>query len=205
MAQKMNATLPLRSNAPVTPFAEETKKASKKVAKTRQTVDEAQIAELEAKQAAQAGEEQQEATEQAQAAPKAQTQTHIRQLERQALADQGLKRCSYHTKYLDRLPADAQQAIGGQTDVSIRRLDDFGKSSSAADGKQSFCKACDHVQMADSRARIARTLPASTAKIEATIARKVAQRDALTGEVEALTARLMVMRNAQAGSGESNA
>lgn len=198
MAQKMNATLPHRSNAPVTAFAEETKKVTTK--KVRQVVDDAQIAELEAKHAEQAGNEQ--LTEQA----KKVTQTQTRQLERQALADQGLKQGTQHTKLLDRLPADAQQAIDGHP-VEIRRLDDFGKSSSAADGKQSFCKACDHLLMKDARDRAKANNPApvSTARLEATIARKLAQHNALAREIDELNARLRAMRDAQAVSDDTTA
>jgi hypothetical protein len=198
--QSMTAKLPHRSNAPVTPFAEETQKGSRKVAskKVRQTVDEQQIAELEAKQAAQAGKEQEQATEQA-PAPKALTATQIRQQERDSLRTAGLKRCSMHHKYLDRLP-DAAKVTTDGLPVEIRPLVEFGKSSSSPDGLQNFCKACDHVAMHDYALKAKASDPnagkTSVAKIEATIARKLAQHNALAREIDELNARLKEMRDA---------
>jgi hypothetical protein len=196
MTQKMNATLPHRSNAPVTPFAEEPKKVTKKV---RQQVDEAALAELEAKQAEQAGEEQ---------APKAQTAAHVRQLERQALADAGLKRCTYHQKYFDRLPDVARIPFNGHP-VEIRRLDEFGKSSSSSDGKQAFCKACDHLAMRDAREKAKSSDPhagqTSIVRLDALIARKTAQYNALAREIDELNVQLSAMRSQQAAERDTNA
>jgi hypothetical protein len=176
------------------------------VAKVRQQVDDAKIAELEAKHAEQAGEEQ-PAKEQAQA-PVNVTQTQVRQQERQALADQGLKRCSQHAKLLTQLPEEAQQAIEGYP-VEIRRLDAFGKSSSSSDGLQTFCKACDHLLMKQAREKAKANDPnagtSSIARHEATIARKMAQYNALAREIDELNAHVRSMRDAQATVRDTNA
>jgi hypothetical protein len=178
MAQKMNATLPHRSNAPVTPFAEETKKVTKKV---RQTVDEDQIKALEEAQAAQAGEEQSAAETET---PKTLTLNE----QRQALKDAGFKRCPSHLRLLDRLPEAQQQPVEGHP-VEIRPISEFQKNTST-------CRHCDHLIQRDWRAE--HKAPASTARQEATLARLIVQRDALNVRIDA-------MRDAQAGSIDTTA
>lgn len=97
-----------------------------------------------------------------------------------------VKRCIHHVKYLDRLLDVAKAMVDGQTDVSMRLLPEFGKSSSAKDGLQSFCKACDHIAMHDARVKASGGTAGARERVEVLIARRVEKRDKLTAEIDAL-------------------
>jgi hypothetical protein len=146
-------------------------------------VDDAAIAALDTQQAEQAGEERAPVVKVSPVLPES----------KEALLAAGLKRCSKHLTYLDRLPAAAKQLTSGRADVSIRKLTEFGKSSSASDGLQSMCKACDHIAMRDARVKAAGGTGTQREKIEATIARKDAQVQQLIADIAALQAQLAAM------------
>ncbi len=153
--------------------------------KVRQVVDDAAIAELEAKQAEQAGQEQQEA-EQAQA--QAVTVKPLTQKqEREALRAAGLRVCNRHVKYLDRLPDEAKVAVEGHP-VELRPLSEF---ASGATWSSPCCKPCYKIY--DGEWREAHKAPGALttrARSEAILARKITQRNQLNAEIEALQASL---------------
>ena len=103
-----------------------------------------------------------------------------------ALKAAGFKRCNRHAMYFDRLPDEAKVAVGDYP-VEVRPLAEF-----AAWGA-SCCKPCYHLYDQEWReAHRTPGTPTSKEKAQVTLAKLIAQRDALNARIEALQAQPQV-------------
>jgi hypothetical protein len=189
VAQSLKTPLMQRHNDPISIFKNEDSRKGKPVAtKTKKATTTETTAQHNGHHPEQLAKQVPPSEQSPKQAPGPVTLTQ--QHQREALKAAGLKRCPQHARLLDVLPDEAKVVIDGQTDVSIRPLSEYQKSTSV-------CRACDHIIQ---RAwRLTHKPAGSTPNIEkqqATLDKLIAQRDALQARIDLLTTTIASEKNA---------